>query len=105
MCQADLIPWTGNRRELWLKFEDLERCATRDANPSDLAARLRALNLEEAANAVGRRIGYTNERATEDVPVELNRLVEVGNCDADVAERACSHVNSSNSEFRILNSE
>jgi hypothetical protein len=44
---------------------------------------LRRVHAEERAHALGRRVGDADERAAEDVPVELHGLVEVGDGDAD----------------------
>src|SRR5205814_10052428 len=81
MRQADLIPRPGPGRKLRLKREDLQRPTARDTNPSNLAARLRAADAKKTADAIRRRVGHADQRATEDIPVELNRLVEVGHRD------------------------
>ena len=47
----------------------------------------RPVDAEEAAHALGRRVGDADQRAAEHVPVELHRPVEVRHRDADVAER------------------
>src|SRR6266576_5870271 len=60
MSQADLIPWTWRHRHLRLEFEDLEYRAAWRADPADLAARLRADDVEETADAIRRRIGDAN---------------------------------------------
>jgi hypothetical protein len=95
MRQADAVPRDFRCRQLRLELEDLEDCPARHAHPADLAARPgavgAAVHAKERAHPIRRRVGDADQPAAKHLRIELHETGEVGNGDADVAERARSH--------------
>src|SRR4029077_5719461 len=90
--KADLVPSNRGRGRLRLELEDLQYGSSWHANPTDLARGLSPVHAKELAGGLRGRVGDTDQRAAEHVPVELHRLVEIRHRDAAVAERSSSHV-------------
>src|SRR5215217_4492232 len=83
-------------RTLNEKWVSPTRChetgADGNADPPDLAARSGRVHTEEAPHALGRGVGDADERTAKHIPVEPDGLVEIRDRQADVTERAGSHL-------------
>src|SRR4051812_37491586 len=91
MGQTHLVPGNGARGQLRLERENLEDRPPRDPDPADFAAPLLPFDAEEGAHPLRIRVGDADQRAAEDLPVELHRALEVRHGDAAVAEGSRSH--------------
>src|SRR5690606_27285943 len=92
--ETDAVPGNRDRGFLRLEMKDFEDRAAGHADPADLAAGSLAFHAEERLHAFGRLVGHANQRAAEDLPVELHELVEIRHGDPRVAERSHLHTSS-----------